>query len=405
MTQKNEENRIGRREFLAGAATTAAAFTMIRPSAVRGTTANSTLEAGLIGCGGRGTWIVDLFHKHGKYKFVACADYYPKQADALGDKFGIDPSRRYTTLSGYKKLLDGKLDVAVIETPPYFHPEQAAAAVDAGKHVFLAKPIAVDVPGCRLIAKSGKKATEKKLVYLVDFQTRAHASYREAARKIHAGELGRLICGDAHYPCGHIAMEKPQDAEDRLRRWYCDRTISGDFIVEQSIHALDVATWFLDAAPVKACGTGGSKGLRPYGNVWDHFNLVYWFPKDVPVNFYSVQMAHGSPNEIICRIYGEKGTVDSDYFEHIWIHGPKPWDGGKWGVMDMYGGSCEVNIKEFYEAVSGGDYSNKTVEPSVRSNLTAILGRTAAYKGGEATWEDMMKTAEVWKADLSGLKA
>ncbi len=403
MTQWKDTKAIGRRQFLAGAATAATAFTIVKPSLVRGTEANSTIEIGLAGCGGRGTWIVPFFQKHGRYRLVAAADYYPAQVNAFGDKYKIPENRRYSTLSGYKKLLEDKIDAVVIETPPYFHPEQAAAAVDAGKHVYLAKPIAVDVPGCLSIAESARKAAEKKLVYLVDFQTRANEFYREAARRIHAGGLGRLICGDARYPCGVIRIVAPEGPEDRLRRWYCNKTLSGDFIVEQSIHALDVATWFADAAPLKATGTGGSKGLRPYGDIWDHFNVIYAFPNDFVLNFYSVQMAHGSPNEIVCRIYGSKGTVDSDYFSHIWIHGPNPWEGGQF--KDLYDSGTAVNIKEFYDAVTKGDYANKTVAPSVRSNLTCILGRTAAYKGGTVTWDEMMNANEKWEADLSGLKA
>ena len=174
-----------RRTFLAAAAT-AGAFTVLKPSTALCADANSVLEIGLIGCGGRGGWIADLFVQTGKYRLAACADYFQDRIDAVGNKFKIDAARRYAGLSGYKRLLDSKLDAVVIETPPYFHPEQAAAAVDAGKHVFLAKPIAVDVPGCLSIGESGRRAASKKLVFLVDFQTRAHELYRE--------EIGRASC-------------------------------------------------------------------------------------------------------------------------------------------------------------------------------------------------------------------
>ena len=125
---KRAESGIGRRTFLAGAG--AAAFTIVKPSLVRGSEANSTIELGLIGCGGRGMWIADLFQKHGKYKFVAGADYFPERLDKFGEKFGVDASRRHDKLSGYKKLLDSKLDAVVIETPPYAHPEQAEIYVN-----------------------------------------------------------------------------------------------------------------------------------------------------------------------------------------------------------------------------------------------------------------------------------
>ena len=171
--------QIPRRAFLASAAT-ATAITVLKPSLVFGAEANSVLNIGLIGCGGRGSWIAKLFADSGKYRLVACSDYFQDKADAVGDKYKIDSSRRYTGLSGYKRLLDSKLDAVVIETPPYFHPEHASDAVDAGKHVYVAKPIAVDAPGCQTIAQAGQRATAKKQVFLVDFQTRADANFRDA---------------------------------------------------------------------------------------------------------------------------------------------------------------------------------------------------------------------------------
>jgi myo-inositol 2-dehydrogenase/D-chiro-inositol 1-dehydrogenase len=196
---QSDTPRIPRRAFLAGAAT-ASAITVLKPSLVFGAEANSVLEIGLIGCGGRGSWIAKLFADSGKYRFVACADYFQDKADAVGEKFKIDPSRRYTGLSGYQRLLEGKLDAVVIETPPYFHPEHAAAAVDAGKHVYLAKPIAVDAPGCQTIAAAGQRATAKKQVFLVDFQTRADEHFRDAVGQVHKGAIGPLVMAEASYP-------------------------------------------------------------------------------------------------------------------------------------------------------------------------------------------------------------
>ena len=151
---------INRRAFLAGAAT-AAAITVLKPSLAFGSEANSKLELGIIGCGGRGSWLGPLFDESGLYRFVACADYFQDKADKFGEKHHVEASRRYTGLSGYKRLLESKLDAVVIESPPYFHPQQASDAVDAGKHVYLAKPIAVDAPGCLTVAAAGKRAMAK----------------------------------------------------------------------------------------------------------------------------------------------------------------------------------------------------------------------------------------------------
>jgi predicted dehydrogenase len=392
----------GRRDFLAGA-TAAAAVTIVRPSAVRGSQANSTLELGLIGCGGRGRWIADLFAKHGGFRWAACADYFQERVDAVGEKHQVGPAARFTRLSGYQRLLERKLDAVVIETPPYFHPQQAAAAVAAGKHVFVAKPVAVDVPGCLSIAESGQKAAQKKLVLLVDFQTRANDTFRETARRIQAGQLGPIVCAEARYPwAGGGRGVTHRDAEDRLRHWYTIKEISGDFIVEQSIHALDIVTWFLDAAPLRAVGTGG-KTVRLQADIWDHFSVIYWFPKNVVLSFFCVQSIPGVRDEISCRVFGGEGVAYGDYFGEVWIRGKTPFEGA--AMQGLYTSGTMTNIADFHRAVTEGDCTNPTVAPSVRSNLTAVLGRSAGYKGQVVTWDELLRSGERWEPDLSGLKA
>ena len=401
MARERKNHKIGRRSFLAGAAA-AGAFSIVHPSLARGYQANSKLELGLIGCGGRGSWIADLFAGTGKYQFVACADYFQDRVDAAGNRLKIDAARRHSTLSGYKRLLEGKLDAVVIETPPYFHPEHSAAAVKAGKHVFLAKPIAVDAPGCKTIAAAGKEATEKKLVFRVDFQTRANELYREALRRVKAGDIGKLVLGEAHYPwAGGGRGAPPASVEERLRSWYYVLPLSGDFIVEQSIHSLDVACWIAGADPIRARGTGGRK-VRPEGSIWDHFAVQYWFPDDLVLSFTCIQSIPGVRDEIRCRVFGADGVIDTDYFGNVWIRGNKPYEGGSTG--NLYQTGAVTNINEFHEAVTKGDYRNGTVAESVRSNLTAVLGREAGYKGGEVTWAELMASNRKLELDLRGLK-
>ncbi len=180
---KKEDKKLTRREFIAG--TAAMSFAVMSPSLVRGAEANSKIKLGILGCGMRGKWITDLFAKNGNYEIYAAADYFPERVDELGVQFGVDASRRFSTLSGYKKLLESGVEAVAIETPPYFHPQQAADAIDAGVNVIVAKPPAVDVPGCVLLGQTGKKATEKKLVFMVDFQTRTNEFYREAVKRAH----------------------------------------------------------------------------------------------------------------------------------------------------------------------------------------------------------------------------
>lgn len=391
-----------RRKFLAGAAT-ATTVSLLKPSMVLGAQANSAIEIGLIGCGGRGGWIANLFRETGQYRFVACSDYFQDRVDATGERLGIDKARRYTGLSGFKRLLEGKLDAVVIETPPYFHPEQAMAAVEAGKHVFLAKPIAVDVPGCLTIAAAGRKATENKLVFLVDFQTRANDLYREALRRIRKGDMGQIVMGEAHYPWAGGGRDlPPANIEERLRRWYHVKELSGDFIVEQAIHTLDVATWIINADPILAVGMGGQK-LRPKGSIWDHFAVNYLFPDDVVLSFTCIQTIPEMRDEIVCRFYGSEGYIYTDYFGSVWIRGNEPFKGGS--VGNLYTTGAQTNIREFRQFITEGKYDNPTVSPSVRSNLTAVLGREAGYRRGELTLETLIREGQKLEPDLKGVRA
>jgi predicted dehydrogenase len=399
---------ITRRRFLAGTGASVIGLTVLEPALVRSAEANSKIDIGLIGCGGRGKWIAGLFQQNGGFNFVAAADYFQERVDEAGKQLNVPAERRFTGLSAYRKLLEQKLDAVVIESPPYFHPEHAAAAVDAGKHVYMAKPIAVDVPGCLTVEESGKRATSKKLSFLVDFQTRANKLYQDAAQRVHSGELGKIVSVEANYQCGftwdHMdaALRKdPNNPETRLRAWGVDRTLSGDIITEQNIHAIDVACWMLDAAPLRAYGTGG-RTREFLGNCWDHFAVIFYYPNDLIVSFNSHQSGFGY-DDILCRVYGLKGTVDTHYFGDVIVKTTDYHNSGS--VGNLYTDGVVNNIATFHEMVTKGDCSNITVAPSVRSNLTTILGRTAAYKNTVVTWDEMMRAKEKFTADLKGLKA
>lgn len=397
----NTPSFLSRRGFLTGTAA-ASTLTLLEPATVFGTTANSTVEIGLIGCGGRGNWIAGLFAETGKYRWVACADYFADRVEAVGGRHGIAAARRHAGLAGYRRLLESRLDAVVIQTPPWFHPAQSAEAVAAGKHVFLSKPVAVDVPGCQTIAAAGQAATGKKLVFLVDFQTRANALYREALRRIRQGDLGALVLVEAHYPwAGGGRGTPPATVEEQLRHWYYVKPLSGDFIVEQAVHALDVATWVIDADPVRAQGLGGQR-LRPPGSIWDHFSVNFEFANGVPLSFTCIQSIPEMRDEIVCRAYGAEGYFYSDYFGSVWIRGNDPFPGGS--VGNLYTTGAQTNIHEFHQAILEGDVANPTVAPSVRANLTAILGREAGYRGGEITLAELVRANEKLELDLSGLR-
>lgn len=399
---------ISRRRFLAGTSASVVAFSVLKPQLVLGADANAKIDIGLVGCGGRGKWIADLFRKHGGYNLVAVADYFQDRADEAGDQFKVERSNRFTGLSGYRKLLEQKLDAVVIESPPYFHPEHAAAAVEAGKHVYMAKPVAVDVPGCMTVEQSGQKATSKKLCFLVDFQTRANRFYQEAVQKLHAGDLGKLVSLEANYHCGftfdhvdQMLRKDPKNPELRLRCWGIDRTLSGDIITEQNIHAIDVASWMLDREPLRAYGTGG-RARDFIGNCWDHFAVVFYYPDNLVVSFNSHQSGFGY-DDIMCRAFGLKGLVDTHYFGTVMVKTTDEVITNN--VGNLYTDGAANNIATFYDNVTKGNCDNYTVPPSVRSTLTTILGRTAAYKNGVVTWKEMMRSKKKLEADLRGLKA
>ncbi|MHC4157313.1 MAG: Gfo/Idh/MocA family protein [Planctomycetota bacterium] len=403
-TRKNSSSGskepINRRRFMAGAGAAAFSFAMVQPRQVRGTQANSRIKLGMLGCGGRGTWIAELFKEHGGYEIVAAADYFQDKVDAFGEKLNVPPAHRYTGLSGYRKVLDQKPDAVAVETPPYFHPEHAAAAVDAGCHVYLAKPVAVDVPGCKTIEASGKKATAKNLCFLVDFQTRANEFYIEALKRVHDGAIGRFAFGEASY---HANTTWPTDPEKRLRAWGLDKILSGDIITEQNIHTLDVASWIMNQPPVSAVGLGERK-VRSVRTCSDCFTLVFEYPQKVGITFSSKQFkGHGSkPDGIRNRMFGSKGVLETEYGGQVLIRGENFYHGGK--TSDIYKQGAVNNIAAFHERICAGRFDNPTVAPSVRSNLVTILGRTAAYSGEKVYWEKLIKTTEKWQADLRGLK-
>ncbi|OGV66542.1 MAG: hypothetical protein A2283_07375 [Lentisphaerae bacterium RIFOXYA12_FULL_48_11] len=394
-----------RRSFICSSA--AALSTLIMaPQLVRGADANTKISLGLIGCGGRGSWITNLFKQNGGYEIVAAADYFQDRVDAFGQKYNIDPSKRFTGLNGYKKLLECKLDAVAIISPPCFHPEQAAAAVDAGKHVYLAKPIAVDVPGCRTISESGKKAGEKKLAFLIDFQTRATAFYQEAIKRVHEGAIGNFTFAETCYQCGALGIQAPPGTpESRLRNWVFEIALSGDIIVEQNIHTLDVMNWVFQKPPMHVIGSGGRKVRLEAGDCNDHFGLVYQYGDGVPVLFNSKQYNDGAGEHdkgIVVNVMGSLGRLETKYGGKVMVLGKNFYAGG--ATSGIYQDGAVANIATFHKQVTSGEISNTTVEPSVQSNMIAIMGRTAAYQKKLITWDEFVKSDEKLDLKLDGLK-
>jgi predicted dehydrogenase len=363
------------------------------------------LKVAITGCGGRGQFIANLLKKHGGYEIVAAHDYFQEAADKLGDAHGVPAGRRFSGLNGYRRALEAKPDALVVTSPPYFHPEQAAAAVEAGVHVYVAKPVAVDVPGCQSIEASGKQATAKKLCFLVDFQTRAQPFYQEAVRLVHGGAIGEFAFGEAYYHCGRLNIHPPAEGiEGRVRNWVFDKAFSGDIITEQNIHALDVMNWVHQKPPLHAFGTGGRKVRVDVGDCWDHFTVHYQYPNNVGMTFSSRQFeGHGTtPEGIVCRLFGTKGVLETNYGGTVMIRGENFYRGGT--TKQIYVEGATNNIAAFYTAVTQGDVTNATVPPSVQSCLITIMGRKAAYTGKLVTWDETLKDGERLDGRLEGLK-
>jgi predicted dehydrogenase len=414
----NAQKNYSRRDFLGATLAATTAATML--GAVGGRAADETVAAagqpkvklGVIGQGGRGKWITDLFRQHGGFEIHAVADYFEDRAKAAGDAFGVDASRQFSGLAGYKRLIESGVEAVAVESPPYFHPEQAAAGVDAGKHVYCAKPVAVDVPGCRTVEASGKLATEKQLVFLVDFQTRADEFFIEAMRRVQAGDIGKIAYAEGIYhadsPFGQWYDElrnHPDDPEVRLHAWGLDKVLSGDMITEQNIHTLDVMNWLMGVPPLHAVGACALTARPLVGSCADHYTCHFQYPDHVGVTFSSRQFNgyDTKPDGIRLRAFGQKGVLETEYGGAVLIRGDNFYKGGK--SPGIYEAGARANIATFHDSITRRNFANPTVAPSVQSTLVTLLARTAAYRGELVTWEQLLAANERLEANLKGLKA
>lgn len=427
---QNSAEKLDRRKFL-GTAAAATGLLFIKPALVRGTEANSAVRVGLLGCGGRGTEDATNLVDTGGARIVALADLFQDQLDAARANFdklqqakgysAIDASQLFVGPNAFHEIAASKeVDAIVIATPPYFHPQHLEAVVGVGKHVYLEKPVAVDVSGSKKVIDIGKRA-EGKLSLDVGFQIRDCPPFVEMVRRIHAGALGKIACGEAYYLTGYIdrpAWPNASPAERRLRNWLYDRELSGDIIVEQNIHVIDICNWVLQAHPLKASATGSRLG-RPAndGDCYGNYNVVFQYPDGVDVTFSSTQFAKGWW-DVSERFFGNKGTSLSPYRGPLGIWGDDPWqweasaqnaaaDTG-FSATGKFTSNLELadpeKKKAFVASIISGQFHNQAAK-GAESALSCMMARAAAYTGREVTWDELMKSTEVLdpKIDLNKL--
>ncbi len=382
-----------RRTFVGTAPAAALAAAAKRPAA----RVEPTVRVGLIGCGGRGKGAVrNVLEAEKNVEIYAIADMFKDRVDKARTTFArwkdkrvnIDDSRCFSGFDAYKKLLDTDVEYVLLVTPPGFRPLHFAAAVEAGKHVFLEKPVAVDPTGVRLVIDAGEKAKAKNLGIHASTENRHNWRMVETVKRIHDGQIGRIVAGRCFFNTGWLWKFERQpgesDMEWQLRNWYYFDWLSGDHIVEQHVHELDVCHWVMKAPPVTAYAVGGRQVRTDpiYGNIWDHFAVDYEFPGNVHIMSMCRQWRNtpgrveayfaGATGEAACyagRITGEKAWK---------YEGPRP-------------NPHMQEHKDFIASLRSGKPYNEAKQVAL-STMIAILGRTAAYTGKVVTWDEIMKS-------------
>ena len=406
-----EPNPTSRREFLKTSTATAAG--LIAAPAILGTRASAAspgdeLRVGLIGCGGRGSEAaMNALRGDKNAVLTAIADIYEENIESkiphmlkdeeLGRRVKLEKKNRFVGLDAYKAVLDSGVDVVILATPPGFRPLHMKAAVEAGKHMFVEKPMATDAPGVRSIMESVAEAKKRKLAVCAGFCWRYSSPQRALYEKIHNGEIGEVMAMYATYNTGFLwDRSSPSDVtplQKQLRMWYYYTWLSGDHLCEQAIHAIDWMQWAKkDVVPVKAIAHGGRqvRTAPKYGNIFDHFEVVYEYADGTRGFLFTRQQA-GCANDNSAVYYGTKGTARDLAFsgamtldpkgERTWRYtGPKPV---------MY----DVEHAEFFASIRSGNLVNNG-DRMATSTMVGIMGRMAAYTGQEITYEQALASKE-----------
>jgi len=396
-----------RRAVLAGAAATAAAVT-IGAEAPLARGQGRKVRLGVVGCGGRGAWIARLFLRHGGYEIAAVADYFQEVADACGDAVGTPAGRRFSGLSGYRRLMESGVEAVALETPPYFFPEHAAAAVEAGLHVYMAKPVAVDAWGCRVIEQAAAKATRAGRVFLVDYQMPTDPGNIEVVRRIRAGEIGKVVMLNSHYFGGQFS-DPPlgKTIESRLRHlvWVNDTALGSGYHGNACIHAIHAAMWVAGATPVAVMGVSTRGRPDPHGDTHDLYSITFEYAGGLLHNHRARHLNDrlSGYDFCACLVHGQKGWANVAYNGNATLL--TDTDAVKEEVSNLYEAGAVRNIASFHKAVLAGDAANDTVRAAVDSCLATVAAREACLRRTRLTLEQVRRENRRLKVNLTGLRA
>jgi len=419
--KNHSKTNVSRRQFIkkSGIGVASTTVAMHAPFIISAHAApDQQINIGLIGCGGRGTGAAldavnaatNVIYPDSGYhtedakegaqaaaknvKIVAMADVFEDRLlSSLQQlqKVGLDVKKEncFVGFDAYKKLLEiPEINYVILATPPHFRPAHLSATIEAGKNAFIEKPAAVDAAGVRSIIESGKLAEQKGLAIGSGTQRRRDNAFRELITRVHNGEIGDIHAGVARWMGGELWYIDPKegwsDMEKQLRNWNYYTWLSGDFIVEQFIHSLDLVNWALQSHPIKAIGLGGRQvrtDPKKYGNIYDHFSVQYEYPNDVTI-FCLDRQINGCTNHVDDEFIGTNGRATFSYRKT----GTTLKDGKSWRFRGDRNNPYQTEHNELIEAIRLGKPINEAQQVA-ESTLTAIMGREAVYSGQEITWE------------------
>lgn len=374
------ESKPSRRSVIAHAAA------VLPLAAVRGTAANAAISVGLLGSGNRGPYVAGMLAKNTSARVTALCDIFPEKMERAKATIGVPDAKTYQDL---RELLASDIDAVIIATPAYLHPDHLEAAIKAGKHIYIEKPAGVDVEGCKRVMRAADSA-DRKINITFGFQRRYGQVYQKARQLVAAGAIGPVRLAHAHFiKSGGAGVNaqpasRPTTEVEKVQSWYGWKDLSGDLIVENNVHVIDVLNWFLDGHPNSAIGSGGAT-LPKKGDLRDHNFVAYEYNKGVQGQLSGTTLAPRNFRHVVEQFYGELGMVETS--ENHWRH----FQGGQKDVTEKSPRNITIDsVAEFVARIAEGRPENVGAR-GAESTLTAILGRMAMDARREVTWDEMMK--------------